>query len=252
LPETTNIEVIAKTSAINSAISNLVKLAPVISGETAKSITTTTATISWTTDHLANARVVYDRVSHSSLGSDANYGYAFSSFTWNTTPKTLSHSIVITDLAPGTTYYYRTISQGSPTQVGPEMTFTTVASAPAETVEPVATPAPSTSVAPQQAQAAEPTVTNSNANDNSGVIKGDETQNNTTEKINWTPWIVLFVLIILAGAATGGYFYWFAGEDEVSAVVKEPKKEAKTEKIVTSSKINRSDNKKPVKKAKRW
>lgn len=129
--------------------------------------------------------------------------------------------------------------------------------APVTTTAPVPAPAPVTaSIAPQAAQAAEPTtttpaVTNSNTNtDDQGQIKGDETTN-TTEKTNWTPWIVLFVLIILAGAATGGYFYWFAGEDEVQAVVKEPKKEEKSEKFETSVKTKQTNNK-PNKKSKRW
>lgn len=114
----------------------------------------------------------------------------------------------------------------------------------------VVTTEPST--ASSTAQVVTPVVTNSNTNaDDQGQIKGDETTNEETEKTNWTPWIVLFVLIILAGAATGGYFYWFAGEDEVQAVVKEPKKEEKSEKFETSIKTKQTNNK-PNKKAKRW
>lgn len=47
-----------------------------------------------------------------------------------------------------------------------------------------------------------------------GQIKGEETATSEEEDINWTPWIILFVLIVLAGAATGGYFYWFGNEEE--------------------------------------
>lgn len=50
-----------------------------------------------------------------------------------------------------------------------------------------------------------------------GIAEGAESfpEDSVTESINWTPWIILFMLIILAGAATGGYFYWFAGADNI-------------------------------------
>ncbi|MDO8471896.1 MAG: hypothetical protein Q7S64_01925 [bacterium] len=40
------------------------------------------------------------------------------------------------------------------------------------------------------------------------------------EKSSATPWVILAILIILAGIATGGYFYWFAGPEEVTTTVK--------------------------------
>jgi hypothetical protein len=60
------------------------------------------------------------------------------------------------------------------------------------------------------------------ADDSAGKIKGDEEVDTSEEEesVNWTPWIILFILIILAGAATGGYFYWFAGEDEMEEKTK--------------------------------
>lgn len=78
-----------------------------------------------------------------------------------------------------------------------------------------------------------------------GKIKGDETETKEENKVNWTPWIVLFVLILLAGAATGGYFYWFSGEDEVSAVVREKKE-------IKSTPLKESTKSKANKKSKRW
>ena len=80
-----------------------------------------------------------------------------------------------------------------------------------------------------------------------GQIKGEEstTTEETSEKINWTPWIILFILIVLAGAATGGYFYWFAGDEETQEAVK-PKTEA-TKKPVAGAKT-----KAPDKKPRRW
>lgn len=79
---------------------------------------------------------------------------------------------------------------------------------------PVPVAAPALSIAPAKAVAAAPADTNvqTPATPDKGVIKGAETTDQQ-ESTNWTPWIVLFVLILLAGAATGGYFYWFAGKD---------------------------------------
>jgi len=256
LDDTTNAQMLTKTTAINTAIANLVlKPAPVITNETVKSANTTSATITWTTDHAATSRVIYDTVSHGSLGTDNNYGYAFSSFTFDTTPMTVDHSVIIMDLTPGTKYYFRTVSYGSPEQVGAEMTFTTAeipvaqVAAPAPVVEEAATivsaaPAKAQAAAPQEEQKIE-----TSSDDSNGQIKGDETSSDEEEKVNWTPWIVLFVLILLAGAATGGYFYWFNGEDEVKAVVKEPKKEEKKVEVAPKNNVKKANNKK---KQKRW
>ena len=94
-----------------------------------------------------------------------------------------------------------------------------------------------------------PQTTETTDDDENGIIKGTDTQEDKDEdKVNWTPWIVLFVLILLAGAITGGYFYWFNGEEEVTTVVSEPKKDKKAtppEKAVKQTK-------KPNKKSKRW
>lgn len=118
--------------------------------------------------------------------------------------------------------------------------------------------APTSSVSPAKVNAAEPvkaedktTVQNTDQN---GQIKGDESNQNTAaEKTNWTPWIVLFALIILAGAATGGYFYWFNDEDVVTEV-KPVKKELKKE--ITAKKVEKASSpvkpKTSIKKSKRW
>lgn len=80
-----------------------------------------------------------------------------------------------------------------------------------------------------------------------GKIKGEEQSTQTAEeKINWTPWIILFVLIILAGAATGGYFYWFAGEEEVETKVKSKPEVEKKE--IAKPKVKDTSSKKP----RRW
>ncbi len=47
-----------------------------------------------------------------------------------------------------------------------------------------------------------------------------------------TPWVILAILIVLAGIATGGYFYWFSGPEEVTTTVtpsSDKKSEEKTE-----------------------
>ena len=43
-----------------------------------------------------------------------------------------------------------------------------------------------------------------------------------------TPWVILAILIVLAGIATGGYFYWFSGPEEVTTAVT-PNEEKKSE-----------------------
>jgi hypothetical protein len=89
------------------------------------------------------------------------------------------------------------------------------------------------SVAPESAVVVgeTPTVDEGTGLDEQGKILGDEnTDTSEEEDINWTPWIILFILIVLAGAATGGYFYWFSGEEEMEEVteVKEKKSAPKS------------------------
>ena len=79
-----------------------------------------------------------------------------------------------------------------------------------------------------------------------GQIKGEETVATEEEDINWTPWIILFVLIVLAGAATGGYFYWFGNEEE------EIVSEKVIEKTRKSNGKKGSGSKPSAKKSKRW
>jgi len=98
----------------------------VITSESSTTPTTDSAIITWTTDKATKSRVVYDTVSHGSLGSAPNYGYAFSTETIDSSPKVTSHSITLAGLSDGTVYYYRTISEGSPVAVGDEKTFKTL------------------------------------------------------------------------------------------------------------------------------
>lgn len=101
------------------------EIAPTISAETSSAVTATTATIIWTTDDLSTSRVVYDTVSHQVLGAMPNYGYANS--TVEDATKVTAHSVGLTGLVSGMTYYYRTVSHGSPEAVGTEGSFATTA-----------------------------------------------------------------------------------------------------------------------------
>lgn len=103
-------------------------IAPVVSDEAAAVATDTSTTITWTTDDPATSRVVYDTVSHLSNEITLfppNYSYAFSTIEQDSVTKVTTHTVVLTNLTPGTTYYYRVVSHGSPEIVGSEKTFTT-------------------------------------------------------------------------------------------------------------------------------
>lgn len=96
-----------------------------ISEQSEENLTTTSTTIEWLTDKPATSRVIYDTVPHSILGEAPNYGYGFSTVEQDLDPKIINHSVTITGLTPGTTYYYRTVSAASPEAVGPEQSFST-------------------------------------------------------------------------------------------------------------------------------
>lgn len=115
-----------------TALSGPLAYVPVvqISNEVKKDISTTSATIEWQTEEAASSRVIYDTVSHSSLGNAPNYGYDFSSQEEDTDPKVLSHSVVLNGLTPATIYYYRTISAASPESVSSEGSFNTQSNSP--------------------------------------------------------------------------------------------------------------------------
>jgi len=79
--------------------------------------------VSWVTDHIATSRVIYDTISHSVLGDPPDYGYAFS--TVEDPALVINHEVVVSGLSPGTTYYYRSVSHGSPESVGGEQSTST-------------------------------------------------------------------------------------------------------------------------------
>jgi|GEM_PF-3590870 len=96
----------------------------IIFNEENEEVLTNQVTVSWFTSTPATTRVIYDTVSHSSLSAPPNYGYAFSTLEEDSTTKITYHTVTITGLTPGQTYYWRAISHGSPEVWGDELTFT--------------------------------------------------------------------------------------------------------------------------------
>jgi peptidoglycan hydrolase-like protein with peptidoglycan-binding domain len=101
--------------------------APVISAENFGSVTDTSLTISWFTDHPATSRVVWGTTSVSDAAATTagtpNYGYPNS--TAEDATLGTSHGVVISGLTANTTYYFRAVSHGSPETFGPEISVTT-------------------------------------------------------------------------------------------------------------------------------
>ncbi len=84
-----------------------------IFNESIEEIGEDTATITWSTNRTAFGRVIYD----TSPGQfdfeegEPSYGYTF--FTPRTEERVSDHSVTITGLMPGTTYYYRSVAYSS-------------------------------------------------------------------------------------------------------------------------------------------
>lgn len=75
-------------------------------------VTSNSAVVRWETNIPASSRVIYDTVSHASLGTAPNYGYANSTTVADTAPNGVTtHAVTVSGLAPATTYYFRAISQ---------------------------------------------------------------------------------------------------------------------------------------------
>lgn len=101
-----------------------------LSNEEPSEVKETSFVVTWETDHPATSRVIYDTVSHPVLGGQPNYGYAFSTPESDTgEDMTKEHSVSISGLNQGTTYYFRTVSHGSPENVGEEEQINTSSSA---------------------------------------------------------------------------------------------------------------------------
>lgn len=86
------------------------------------------ATIIWKTNKLATSQVVFGPIAGAPyvLDIDSPPGMGYPMWTEEDSTKKINHSMVITDLAPGT-YVYRVVSHASPATVSPEFTFTILA-----------------------------------------------------------------------------------------------------------------------------
>lgn len=93
--------------------------------------TETSVTITWTTSYAATSQVIYGAENelhvlnlNDNTGVPPLYGYAHTTPEYDVATRVVYHSITITGLTPGTTYYYRAVSHGS-LAIGKEFTFTT-------------------------------------------------------------------------------------------------------------------------------
>lgn len=108
-----------------------------ITNEKLNEVTEDTAEFTWTTNKDSDSRVVCGEDSLDYLGSKPDYGYAFSSSTFDIDSMVQKHNITIYGLGTDTTYHCRVISSlKSEEVVSPELTFTTAAK---EEIVPAAT-----------------------------------------------------------------------------------------------------------------
>ncbi len=121
-----------------------------ITNEVKTEVKERSVTITWTTSHFATSRVIYDIVSgkFDADGPLPSYGMAYYKEGDDSgLEKVTGHSVTLTDIVPGTVYYYRTVSVGS-LIISQEKSFTApefvpvVASVPtpAPTLPPIAPP----------------------------------------------------------------------------------------------------------------
>lgn len=92
----------------------------IITNESTTEVGQTSVTISWLTSYASTSQVIYGKEGEAhtlnlsdSAGTPPKYGYAHTTVESDTSPKVISHSITITGLESGVTYYYRAVSHGS-------------------------------------------------------------------------------------------------------------------------------------------
>lgn len=92
-----------------------VVIPPKISNEKVVEIGCNNAKITWTTNKKTDSRVVCSEspIANANLGSKPDYGYAFSTSTYDTDPKVTGHGITLFDLKENTNYFCRAISTSS-------------------------------------------------------------------------------------------------------------------------------------------
>lgn len=94
----------------------------------ANEVTESTAEFMWTTNYASDSRVVCSKHSHDGIGRAPDYGYTFSSSTFDIDYKLKNHNITIYELEADTDYHCRVISsRGNDEAVSDEISFTTEA-----------------------------------------------------------------------------------------------------------------------------
>lgn len=128
-PITINDDLTLKAIAVDTAgnlsevLTKTYGIAPTIHKNTVTATASASSfTVVWTTNRPSHSRVVFGTTSKKVLGSGEKYGY--DKTTTEDTTRVTNHSVTITDLKPGQTYYYRVISKGSPEQIGDEQSVT--------------------------------------------------------------------------------------------------------------------------------
>lgn len=97
-----------------------------LTDEEVNDVTEDSAEFAWATNKASDSRVVCSESSMRNLGSKPDYGYAFSSLTYDIDPKVSRHNITIYGLKAATTYYCRVISSvKSEEAVSSELSFST-------------------------------------------------------------------------------------------------------------------------------
>ena len=94
----------------------------------------TSAVITWTTSYQSTSQVIYGREDENHIldlsdnaGTPPKYGYAHTTPEYDVISKVTGHSVTVTGLTPGATYYFRAVSHGSFALSG-QYSFTTLAS----------------------------------------------------------------------------------------------------------------------------
>lgn len=98
----------------------------VITDEDVSNVTEDSARFIWNTNRNADSRVVCSEGEVRSLGAKPDYGYTFSSATYDIDPKVGKHNITIYDLKADTTYHCRVISSVRDSEaISGELVFST-------------------------------------------------------------------------------------------------------------------------------